>query len=55
MFWFFSCEACGIFALQPGIKLTLLAQEGEILTTGPPVKSLFWSLNTTCSLKLMYP
>ena len=55
MFWLFSCEACGIFAPQPEIKLTLLPLEGEILTIGPSAKSLLWSLNATCSLKLMYP
>ena len=41
MFWFFGCEACGILAPQPGIKLTPPALEGEVLTTGPPGKSLF--------------
>ena len=33
------CEACGILAPWPGIKLTLPALEGEVLTTGPPGKS----------------
>ena len=39
MFWFFSHEACGILAPQPGIKLTHL-KEGEVLTTGLLGKSL---------------
>ena len=40
MFWFFGCEACGILAPQPGIEPTPPALEGEVLTTGPPGKSL---------------
>ena len=40
MFWIFGCEACGILAPQPGIEPTLPALEGEVLTTGPPGKSL---------------
>ena len=42
MFWFFGCEACRILALRPGIKPASLALEGEVLTTGPPGKSLQW-------------
>ena len=41
MFWFFGPEACGILAPQPGIELVPPALEGEVLTTGPPGKSLF--------------
>ena len=40
MFWFLGHEACGILAPQPGIKSAPLALEGEVLTTGPPGKSL---------------
>ena len=40
MFWFFGHEACGILAPQPGIKPASPALEGEVLTTGPPGKSL---------------
>ena len=40
MFCFSFCiEACGILALRPGIEATLLALEGEVLTTGPPGES----------------
>ena len=37
---FFSQEACGILASQPGMKLTPSASEGKVLTAGPPGKSL---------------
>ena len=40
MFGFFSSEACGILAPRPGIELAPPALEGEVLTTGPPGKSL---------------
>ena len=40
MFWFFGREACGILAPGPGIKPAPPALEGEVLTTGPPGKSL---------------
>ena len=40
MFWFFGHEACGILAPGPGIELAPPALEGEVLTTGPPGKSL---------------
>ena len=40
VFWFFGCKACGILAPQPGIEPALPALEGEVLTTGPPGKSL---------------
>ena len=36
----FDLEACGILALQPGIKPIPLALEGEVLTTGLPGNSL---------------
>ena len=41
MFWFFGQEACGILAPRPGIEPAPPALEGEVLTTGPPGKSLF--------------
>ena len=40
MFWFFGHEACGILAFQPGIEPTPPTLKGEVLTTGPPGKSL---------------
>ena len=40
MFWFFGPEAYGILAPQPGIEPAPPALEGEVLTTGPPGKSL---------------
>ena len=40
MFWFFGCEACGILAPWPGIEPAPTAPEEELLTTGPPGKSL---------------
>ena len=39
-FFFFGCEACGILAPRPGIVSATPALEGEVLTTGPPGKSL---------------
>ena len=39
MFWFFSSEACGISAPQPGIELILSALEGDVPTIGPPGES----------------
>ena len=39
MFWFFGHKTCGMLAPQPGIKLTPLALEGEILPTGLPGES----------------
>ena len=38
MFWFFGPKASGILAPWPGIKPTVPALEGEVLTTGPPRK-----------------
>ena len=40
MFWFFGREACVILAPRPGIESLPSAFEGEVLTTGPPGKSL---------------
>ena len=40
MFWCFGCEAYGILAPWLEIKPAPLALEGEVLTTGPPGKSL---------------
>lgn len=40
VFGFFDHEAGGILAPQPGIKPSPSALEGNILTTGPPGKSL---------------
>ena len=39
MFWFFSCEALGILAPQPGVEPSPPTLEGEVLTTGLPGKS----------------
>ena len=39
-FWFFGREACGILAPWPEIEPATPALEGEVLTTGPPGKSL---------------
>ena len=41
MFWFLGHEVCGNLTPWPGIKPTPLALEGEALTTGLPVKSLY--------------
>ena len=41
MFWFFGWKACGILAPLPGIEPAPRALEGEVLTTGPPGKSLY--------------
>ena len=44
MFFFFflafGCEACGISASRPGMEPVPPALEDEVLTTGPPGKSL---------------
>ena len=42
--WFFGYKACGILAPQPGTEHAPPALEGEVLTTGPPGKSLILSL-----------
>ena len=44
MFWFFGLEACGILAPRPGIEPAPPALEDEVLTTGPPGKSLKYCL-----------
>ena len=40
VFFFFSHEVCRILAPQPGIEPSTPALEGEVLSTGPPGKSL---------------
>ena len=40
MFLLFGFQACVVLVPQPGIKPTPSALEGEVLTTGPPGKSL---------------
>ena len=40
VFGFLGCEACGILVPRPGIKPAPPALESEVLTTGPPGKSL---------------
>ena len=61
MFWFFGPEVCRVLALQPGIEPAPSALEGELLTTGPPGKSLkvlmYWynSNNSTCSAFQVFP
>ena len=42
MFCFLGPKAWGILAPQPGIKLTPPVLEGQVLTIGPPGKSLFY-------------
>ena len=37
---FLAKEVCGILAPWPGFEPAPLALEGEVLTTGPPGKSL---------------
>ena len=39
----FGHEACGILALQPGMEPAPPALEDELLTSGPPGKSLWFS------------
>ena len=43
MFWFSDPKACGILAPQSGIEPAPSALGGEVLTTGSPGKSLFYS------------
>ena len=40
MIWLFGHGACGILTPRPEIEPPLPALEGEVLTTGPPGKSL---------------
>ena len=40
MFWSFGCEMCGVLDPWPGIEPAPSALEGEVLTPGPPGKSL---------------
>ena len=50
MFWILGHKACGIWALRPGIELTLPALEGKVLTTGQPgevpkqIEFKFWAV-----------
>ena len=55
MFWFFGHEACGILAPWPGIEPAPPALEGEVLTTGPPGKSLYSAFKTHLSLATLLP
>ena len=45
MFWFFGHESNGILAHRPGIELSPLALEGEVITTGLPgeVITISWT------------
>ena len=45
MFWFFGGEAWGILVPWPGIEPAPPELEGEVLTTGPPGKSLYYFSN----------
>ena len=40
MFWFIVCKACGVLAAWAGIKHAPPVLEGQVLTPGPPGKSL---------------
>ena len=40
MFWLFGHKSHGILGLQPGTELSAPKLVGEVLTTGPPGKSL---------------
>ena len=40
MFWLFGHKSRGILGLQPGTELSAPKLVGEVLTTGPPGKSL---------------
>ena len=40
MFWVFVLEVCEILGPRPGIEPAPAALEGDVLTTGPPGKSL---------------
>ena len=44
MFWLFGLEASGILVPRPGTEPAPSALEGEVLTTGPPGKSLLGTL-----------
>ena len=45
IFWFFDCEACGTLASGSGVEPASPMLEGEVLTIGPPGKSLFTIFN----------
>ena len=53
MFWFFGHKACGILAPRPEIEPTPSAPEGEVLTTGPPGKSLHGVINFNSRWKIL--
>ena len=42
MFWFFGHNACGILLPWPGIETSPHSLKGEVLTIGPPGKSLLY-------------
>ena len=51
MFWFFNLEACGVLAPYPGMKSTLPALEGKVLTIRPPLEvPPLWLLEETSVL-----
>ena len=52
MFWFFGPEVCGILAPWPEIEPAPPASEGEVLTTGPPGKSHYLSLNAALPITM---
>ena len=54
MFWVFGHEVCGILAPQPGIEPAPPALEDEVLTTGPPGKSLCGVVNIFFQQQLMW-
>ena len=55
MFCFLGPKAWGILAPQPGIKLTPPVLEGQVLTAGPPCKSLFYIIfGFQCLIKIQH-
>ena len=55
MFWFFGREGCGILAPRQGIEPIPPALKGEVLTTGPPGKSLSPSVLTQALVNYLLP
>jgi len=56
---FFGLEVCVTLAPWPGIEPTLSILEGEVLTTGPPGKSLsflknFWNMRFCVTLSELW-
>ena len=47
MFWFFSCEAYGILAPQPGTEPAPPALEGEVLHTGLTTRQVLGQASLT--------